>query len=76
MHSPDELEIPTTANKNLENLIDIPNCLIDKIITVDERSIVAAADVLLKEENLNDVTGAIGLAAILDGKLDELKGKR
>ncbi|XP_024869005.1 uncharacterized protein LOC112452822 [Temnothorax curvispinosus] len=47
-----------------------------KIFNKVEDRFVKTAKILLKEENIDDLRAAIGLAALLSGKLDELKGKK
>ncbi|XP_011638735.1 threonine dehydratase, mitochondrial-like, partial [Pogonomyrmex barbatus] len=56
----------------LENL---PNCLIDEVITIDQTMITDAFECLSKSEGLRDYHAAIALAPILTGQLDKLKGK-
>ncbi|XP_032868445.1 L-threonine dehydratase catabolic TdcB-like [Amblyraja radiata] len=51
--------------------------LIDKVVTVKEADILVSMLRLMEYERATvDATGAIGLAAVIAGKLPELKGKR
>ncbi|XP_071652638.1 L-threonine ammonia-lyase-like [Temnothorax longispinosus] len=54
----------------------IENNLFDVIVEVNATSVKTAARILLEEENIDDLSAAIGLAAIVSDKLNELKGKR
>ncbi|XP_071572824.1 L-threonine ammonia-lyase-like [Temnothorax nylanderi] len=54
----------------------IERSIFDMIVKVSDRSVKTAAKILLKGENIDDLSAAIGLAALSSGKLDELKGKR
>ncbi|XP_011638612.1 uncharacterized protein LOC105428154 [Pogonomyrmex barbatus] len=56
----------------LENL---PDCLFDKVITINRRMSTNALKYLSKSEGLRDYHAAIALVPILTGQLDELKGK-
>ncbi|XP_028045113.1 L-threonine dehydratase catabolic TdcB [Monomorium pharaonis] len=58
-----------------KNIDCLPNCWINLFSTVSEKFVQKAADLLLEKENIIDSYAAIGLAAILNGQLDDLKGK-
>ncbi|XP_011882770.1 PREDICTED: threo-3-hydroxyaspartate ammonia-lyase-like isoform X2 [Vollenhovia emeryi] len=58
-----------------ERLTDIPQYWINKDVVVNS-ILVEEAEQVLKNENIIDKNAAIGLAAILSGSLNELKGKR
>uniref|UniRef100_UPI00398E6707 L-threonine ammonia-lyase-like n=1 Tax=Pristiophorus japonicus TaxID=55135 RepID=UPI00398E6707 len=59
------------------NAFQMTKKLIDKIVTVKEEDILQAILHLMEYERATvDATGAIGLAAVIAGKLPELKGKR
>ncbi|XP_043840621.1 L-threonine dehydratase catabolic TdcB-like isoform X2 [Dromiciops gliroides] len=60
-----------------KNTLQLVGELVDKIVTVTEEDILIAMLRLLEYERATvDAEGAIGLAAIVSGKLPELKGKR
>ncbi|XP_072484126.1 L-threonine ammonia-lyase-like isoform X2 [Notamacropus eugenii] len=60
-----------------KNTLQLMGELVDKIVTVTEEDILIAMLRLLEYERATiDAEGAIGLAAIVAGKLPELKGKR
>ncbi|XP_074152803.1 phenylserine dehydratase-like isoform X5 [Sminthopsis crassicaudata] len=60
-----------------KNTLQLVGQLVDKIVTVTEEDILIAMLRLLEYERATvDAEGAIGLAAIVAGKLPELKGKR
>lgn len=59
------------------NAFAIANSLIDKVVLVKEEWIAIAILKLVESEKcIVEGAGATGLAAILAGQLDELKGKR
>ncbi|XP_018307885.1 L-threonine dehydratase catabolic TdcB [Mycetomoellerius zeteki] len=57
-------------------LRNMPHSVIDRFISVDPKSIHFASIHLHKNECYYDCYGAIALAAILSGQLDDLHGKR
>ncbi|XP_018307886.1 L-threonine dehydratase catabolic TdcB-like [Mycetomoellerius zeteki] len=67
--SPNELEIPTTDYTWYRNSIGLPEMWLDTIITVNKTLVNIAADILLNEENIDDSSAAISLAAILTGEI-------
>lgn len=69
----DGLAVPTVGGNSLETA----KGLIDKVITVKEESIALSILRLLEvEKAVVEGGGAVGLAAILEGKVPELKGKK
>lgn len=69
----DGLAVPTVGY----NAFASANPLIDKLVAVKEEWIARAILRLVETEKcIVEGAGAIGLAAILAGQLDELKGKR
>ena len=59
------------------NAFATANPLIDKMVVVKEQWVASAILKLVENEKcIVEGAGATGLAAILDGQLDELKGKR
>ena len=59
------------------NAFATANPLIDKMVVVKEQWVARAILKLVENEKcIVEGAGATGLAAILDGQLDELKGKR
>ncbi|XP_051897297.1 L-threonine ammonia-lyase [Pristis pectinata] len=59
------------------NAFQMTDKLVDKIVTVKEADILLAILRLMEYERATvDAVGAIGLAAVIAGKLPELKGKR
>ncbi|XP_078055790.1 L-threonine ammonia-lyase [Mustelus asterias] len=59
------------------NTFQMTKKLIDKVVTVKEEDILLAILRLMEYERATvDAEGAIGLAAVIAGKLPELKGKR
>ncbi|XP_018337048.1 PREDICTED: L-threonine dehydratase catabolic TdcB-like [Trachymyrmex septentrionalis] len=73
--SPKELNIPTKEYVACP-LRNIPRCVIDRFISVAPEWIYYASIQLHKSECYYDCYGAIALAAILSGQLDDLRGKR
>ncbi|KAG5336391.1 THD1 dehydratase, partial [Acromyrmex charruanus] len=73
--SPKELNIPTKEYIACP-LRNMPYCVIDRFISVTSESIHSASIHLHKSECYYDCYGAIALAAILSGQLDDLQGKR
>ncbi|KAG5332322.1 THD1 dehydratase, partial [Acromyrmex heyeri] len=70
-----ELNIPTKEYIACP-LRNMPYCVIDRFISVTPESIHSASIHLHKSECYYDCYGAIALAAILSGQLDDLQGKR
>ncbi|CAA88854.2 L-serine deaminase [Caenorhabditis elegans] len=69
----DGLAVPTVGGNSLETA----KGLVDKVITVKEESIALSILRLLEvEKAVVEGGGAVGLAAILEGKVPELKGKK
>ncbi|KYM85114.1 Threonine dehydratase biosynthetic [Atta colombica] len=73
--SPKELNIPTKEYVACP-LRNMPHCVIDRFISVTPELIHSASIQLHKSECYYDCYGAIALAAILSGQLDDLQGKR
>ncbi|XP_074089058.1 L-threonine ammonia-lyase-like isoform X3 [Macrotis lagotis] len=68
-----ELSDPSSS----KNTLQLVGQLVDKIVTVTQEEILIAMLRILEYERATvDAEGAIGLAAIVAGKLPELKGKR
>ncbi|EGI59740.1 Threonine dehydratase catabolic [Acromyrmex echinatior] len=70
-----ELNIPTKEYVVCP-LRNMPYCVIDRFISVTPELIHSASIHLHKSECYYDCYGAIALAAILSGQLDDLQGKR
>uniref|UniRef100_A0A914MTQ2 L-serine deaminase n=1 Tax=Meloidogyne incognita TaxID=6306 RepID=A0A914MTQ2_MELIC len=69
----DGLSVPTVGS----NALLIAQGLIDQMITVSEGSIALAILRLIEvEKSVVEGGGAVGLAALVSGKLDHLRGKR
>nr|CAD2187780.1 unnamed protein product [Meloidogyne enterolobii] len=69
----DGLSVPTVGS----NALLIAQGLIDQMITVSEGSIALAILRLIEvEKSVVEGGGAVGLAALVSGKLDQLRGKR
>jgi threonine dehydratase len=67
------LAVPTVG----VNAVFMAKGMIDELITVCEESIALAILRLLEmEKSVVEGAGAVGLAALLSGKLSHLKGKR
>ena len=59
------------------NAFELARQHVDKVVTVDERSIARAVLRLVElEKSVVEGAGAVGLAALMSGVLPELKGKR
>ncbi|XP_018370974.1 PREDICTED: putative threonine dehydratase [Trachymyrmex cornetzi] len=74
-NSSKELNIPTKEYMACP-LRNIPHCVIDRFISVTPELIHSASIHLHKSESYYDCYGAIALAAILSGQLNDLQGKR
>jgi len=71
------LKVPVTRHVWYKCGKYLPDCWIDTTVTVRNHTLVLTAIELLQtRENIFDLGAAIGLAGILSGELDELKGKR
>ncbi|XP_018370891.1 PREDICTED: L-threonine dehydratase catabolic TdcB-like [Trachymyrmex cornetzi] len=70
-----ELNIPTKEYIACP-LRNMPHCVIDRFISVTPELIDSASIHLHKSESYYDCYGAIALAAILSGQLNDLQGKR
>eukprot|EP00116_Pleurobrachia_bachei_P011314 sb/3471576/ len=69
----DGLAVPTVGL----NAFVTAQPLVDKIITVSEKAIALSILRLVEiEKNVVEGSGVVGLAALIDGQLPELKGKR
>ncbi|TMS33639.1 hypothetical protein L596_001358 [Steinernema carpocapsae] len=69
----DGLAVPTVGC----NAVETAKGLIDKMVTVDEKSIALAILRLIEmEKAIVEGAGAVGLAALMADKIPELKGKR
>ena len=70
-----ELNIPTKQYVACP-LRNIPHCVIDRFISVTADLIHSASVYLNNSECYYDYYGAIALAGLLSGQLDDLRGKR
>ena len=69
----DGLAVPRIGS----NAFEIAKNMVDKVVTVSEKSIALAVLRLIELEKIVvEGGGATGVAAVIDGKLPELEGKR